>query len=129
MRKMAVLAAVVALAGAGGAAAATGPAGTFAATIQGSPLPRFDGVWTITLAAGGKYTIALGRQPLIRGTATFNGSRITFDRESGPAACLGAAARGVYSWRLTGKSLRFTRLADACLGRRVVLSYPFTRTG
>ena len=129
MQRIALVgAAVVALALAGASLAATTLTGTFTTRIVGGE-PRFDGVWTIKLSAGGKYTIALGKQTLITGTATFNGSKITFGHESGPAACTGAQATGVYGWRLTGKTLRVTRYSDQCQGRRVVLGYPFTRVG
>ena len=124
-----VVAAAVALALAGVALAAGMLTGTFTTRISGAPSAQLNGVWTIKLSAGGKYTIALGKQTLITGTATFNGSKITFGHESGPAACTGAQATGVYGWRLTGKTLRVTRYSDQCQGRRVVLGYPFTRVG
>jgi hypothetical protein len=127
-RILLVLAAVLVPAAAGASFAAAGFSGTFATRISGSPMPRFDGVWTMKLAPSGNYTIALGSQTLIRGSATVSGSKITFGRESGPAACTGAAATGVYSWHLSGKTLRFTRVADICLGRRVVLAHQFTKT-
>ena len=130
MRRFALaLASVLALAAASAALAAVTLTGTYTTTIKGATLKQFNGVWTVKLAAGGTYTISLGKQTLITGHATFSGHRITFQRETGPAACLGTTTKGVYTWSLVGKKLRFTRVSDACLGRSFVLSYVFARAG
>ena len=43
-----------------------------------------------------------------------------------PAAC---PHPGVYGRKRTGKTLKFTKVSDPCVGRAVVLDLPFTATG
>jgi hypothetical protein len=117
-----------ALALAGTALAAGGLTGTFTTTISGAPAAQFDGVWTMKIASSGRYSIAFGKHILISGQATQRPSTIVFGRETGPAACKGAQATGVYSWRAGGGRLTFTHLADKCPGRSFVLGHAFTRT-
>jgi hypothetical protein len=129
MKRIAIAcAAAAALAVGGASAAAGGLSGTFKTKIAGAPAAQFDGVWTITVARNGRYTIALGGKTLIAGAATVRASTIAFGRESGPAACTGAQGTGVYTWRRSGKTLRFTRTSDRCPGRAFVLAHVFTAT-
>jgi hypothetical protein len=128
MRRIALaLPIFLALAAASASLAAVTLTGTYTTTIKGAPLKQFNGVWTVKLAAGGKYSILLGTTTLISGQATFAGHQITFQRETGPAACLGTAAKGVYTWQLVGRTLRFTRVKDSCAGRRLVLGNVFSK--
>ena len=68
---------------------------------------------------GGKETIAKGSAVVVNGHYVVAGKRITFSRESGPAACTGP---GVYSWSLHGKTLTLKTVRDTCLGRTIILT-------
>jgi hypothetical protein len=125
-----VVAGAAALSLAGASTAAATLTGTFTTRITGAPSAQLNGVWTMKIATGGRYTIALGKRVLITGRATVKAPRITFGNEIGPAACKGAQATGVYNYFLMkGKVLRFEALSDSCPGRRFVLSHQFTRVG
>ena len=129
MKRLTIAYAVAAaLAFAGVSPAAGGLTGTFKTKIAGAPSAQFDGLWTMKIAASGRYSIALGKQILISGRATEKASTITFGHETGPAACKGAQATGLYRWQLHGARLTFTHVADRCPGRSFVLGHAFTKT-
>jgi hypothetical protein len=126
-RVVLLLIGAVALAGATAASAAHMPTGTFTTRIAGAPSPLLDGSWSLHFGAGRKYTISHAGRTAIVGRATFTSSTITFGHETGPLACTDGQARGVYRWRLSGRTLRFVRRSDACIGRRLVLAHAFSR--
>ena len=91
-----------------------------------SPVPSpIDGSWQTILAVtdqrvslllnSGAYTIARG-QNQASGVIAVLGNRIEFSQSS---VCSGT---GVYTWTLTGNSLRFVMLGDPCPGRSEVLA-------
>ena len=98
-------------------------AGKYTTSIK-SPA-QFKGTWVLTFAKGGTYTVDNG-QLLIRGRYSTNGSRITFGHETGDGAC---AKSGTYTWKKTGRTLKFTRVSESpvCRGRSGVLSHTFTQ--
>ena len=96
-------------------------AGTYTTTITGKGA-GFNGKWTISIAPSGRYGIYKSGKKIITGSAKTTGKRVTFADQLGPAACPGAQAIGVYTWKLAGKLLTLTPLSDACSGRRTVLS-------
>jgi len=79
----------------------------------------------LSFVKGGKYTITDNGAVVVRGHFTST-SRIYLSNETGPAACPQPA---VYSWKRTGKTLKFTKVSDPCVGRAAVLGLPFTATG
>jgi hypothetical protein len=89
---------------------------------------EFKGSWVLTIAKGGAYTIANNgpNQILIHGRYTATGSKITFGHETGNGAC---AKPGTYTWKKTGRTLKFTRMIDSplCKGRSGVLAHTFTQ--
>jgi hypothetical protein len=99
-------------------------AGKYATTIK-SPA-EFKGTWMLNLSKGGTYTVANNGQILVRGKYVVTGSKITFGHESGQGAC---PKTGKYTWKKSGKTLKFTRLSDApvCSGRSGVLARTFTQ--
>jgi hypothetical protein len=99
-------------------------AGKYATTIK-SPA-EFKGTWVLNLAKGGTYTVANNGQVFVRGKYSVTGSKITFGHESGPGAC---PKTGKYTWKKSGKTLKFTRISDApvCSGRSGVLAHTFTQ--
>ena len=86
---------------------------------------QFKGTWVLKFAKGGTYTVTNG-QVLIRGRYSTNGSRITFGHETGDGAC---AKSGTYTWKKTGRTLKFTRVSESpvCDGRSGVLAHTFTQ--
>jgi hypothetical protein len=86
---------------------------------------RLKGIWVLNFVKGGKYTITDNGAVVVRGHFTST-SRIYLSNETGPAAC---PQFGVYAWKRAGKTLTFTKVSDACVGRAVVLGLPFTATG
>ena len=95
-------------------------AGRYATTIT-SPA-AFKGTWVLNLAKGGTYTVATNDKIFIRGKYAVTGSKITFGRETGQGAC---PKTGTYTWRKSGKTLKFTRVSDSpvCSGRSGVLAH------
>ena len=86
---------------------------------------RLKGIWVLNFMQGGKYTITDNGVVVVRGHFTST-SRIYLSNETGPAAC---TQFGVYAWERAGKTLRFTKVSDPCVGRAAVLGHPFTATG
>jgi hypothetical protein len=88
--------------------------------------PEFKGTWVLKFAKGGTYTVANGGHILVRGKYSSTGAKITFSHETGDGACSKA---GRYSWKKSGKTLKFTRITDsaACAGRSGVLAQTFTQ--
>ena len=97
--------------------------GRYTTTIK-SPA-QFKGTWVLTFGKGGAYTVA-GNGLLIRGKYSTTGSKITFGHETGDGAC---AKSGTYTWKKTGKTLKFTRVSESplCNGRSGVLAHTFTQ--
>lgn len=123
-RLSALLAAlVVAIAMSSVALAAGGLPGTYTTTIT-SPA-QLKGKWTLTLAQGGSYAVAVNGQTLARGRYTATAKTITFDRERG-SGCTGA---GRYAWTRSGKTVTFVRKRESasCQARAAVLAHRFTR--
>jgi hypothetical protein len=99
-------------------------AGKYRTTIK-SPA-EFKGTWVLTLAKGGTYTVVHNGQILVRGKYSATRSRITFGHETGNGAC---AKSGIYTWKKTARTLKFTRVSDSplCSGRSGVLAHTFTQ--
>jgi hypothetical protein len=128
-----VLVAGAALVGSAAAATSASISGTYTTSVKGKTPSNLNGDWAIHITKSGQYQIAkrVGNtgQVLVAGHAKIQGSKITFQKETGPAACKGSQAVGRYGWSLKGKTLTFTRLADKCVGRRTVLGGKFTKVG
>ena len=108
LKQLALAASLVAMLALSSVALATGSlAGKYTTSIK-SPA-QFKGTWVLNLAKGGTYTVDNG-QLLIRGMYSTNGSRITLGHETGDGAC---AKSGTYTWKKTGKTLKFTRVSES----------------
>lgn len=104
-------------------AGGTLPLGKYTAHVK-TPA-RLKGVWVLNFVKGGKYVITDNGAVVVRGHFTST-SRVYLSNETGPAAC---PQLGVYAWKRTGKTLKFTKVSDPCAGRAAVLGLPFTATG
>lgn len=80
------------------------------------------GLWTVKFTAGAD-TVTLNGRPLIHGDYTISGSTITL-KSHGTGAC---TSPGKYTFTLSGKTLKFTKISDPCPGRPEVLAHPFTQ--
>jgi len=128
--RLIVLVAGLALVCSAAAAASNSIAGVYLTTVTGKTA-ALNGDWAIRIVATGEYEIQkrVGNrgQLLVIGHARFAGNRITFQKETGLAACKGSQAVGRYAWTLKGKTLTFQRLSDKCPGRRTLLGGAFTK--
>ena len=97
--------------------------GKYATTIK-SP-PDLKGTWVLKFQKGGIYTVALNGTVLTRGKYSATARRITL-REPAVNGCGG---RGKYTWRKSGKRLRFTRITESpkCAARAAVLAHTFSQ--
>jgi len=124
MKHLAIAASLVAALALSSVALAGGTLpGKYTTTIK-SPA-KLKGTWVLNLTKGGTYTVDNG-QLLVRGKYSTTGSKITFGHETGSGAC---AKSGTYTWKKTGKTLKFTRVHDSplCNGRSGVLAHTFTQ--
>jgi hypothetical protein len=98
----------------------------YGTAISGSKIVPLNAAWRMTIQ---RSTFALARNgsTAVAGSVRITGSRVTFHDLGGAFACRGAQAVGTYTWRLKGAKLTFTRVKDACAGRRAVLAHTFTR--
>jgi hypothetical protein len=99
------------------------PLGKYTANVK-TPA-ALKGTWVLNFMKGGKYVITDNGAVVVRGHFTST-SRIYLSKETGPAAC---PQLGVYGWKRTGKTLKFTKVSDPCSGRSSVLKLAFTATG
>jgi len=128
MRRIATVLVIIGLLAAlAGAASATPPrpAGKFRTVI--TKPANFVGPWWLTFGAHNAFAVYRGYVDAphlgVRGSVSYSGNQITFTDASGPAACTGAQATGVYSYTLPSKTtLRLTKIRDDCVGRRTVLA-------
>lgn len=108
-----------------GAAQAKSPlAGTYQVTIKGSAA-QLNGTWQISFAPSGAYVVVKApntKATLIGGSSSTSGATLTMTDKAGPAACTGKTATARYKWSLSGKSLKLTKVKDACAPRAVILA-------
>ena len=123
MKRLVLATSVVAILSAAPAQAGQRLTGRYKAKVTSSALHgEVRGTWILTFRHG--YFIAVrngrsfGREPF-----SVAGTRFTVK----PAgACPGS---GTYSFKLSGRKLKFRLLKDACTPRRILLSYTFTKIG
>jgi hypothetical protein len=120
-----------ALLAAGVASASSSIAGVYLTTVKGKTPANLNGDWAIRFEPTGKYEIQkrVGNygQLVVVGHAKIAGGTITFQKETGLAACTGSQAVGRYGWSLKGTTLRFVRYSDKCVGRRILLASKITK--
>jgi hypothetical protein len=122
MKRFVVGVAMVALlALSAGAFAAGGLSGKYQTKIASGPL---KGTVTLRFAKSGTYTVK-GAFGTITGKSTFSGSTVTFGAEHG-SSCTRA---GKYRFKLTGKTLKFRKVSDACSDRAGILARTFAKAG
>ena len=116
-----VVAAVVEMALSPGAPAASRLSGKYRGQITSGFL---KGTWTMTFNRSKLTYKVTGPFGSLTGHNKYNGSRITFYKESEGTICPGA---GVYRYRLTGRTLKFTKIREACNPRAIVTARPTYR--
>jgi hypothetical protein len=123
MKKGLLAAVFIAILALGGSAlGAMTLSGKYSATIKAPK--AIAGKWTIDFLKGGKYRVTDNGKLAVKGNSTITGHRLTVKDTGGPGKCKSA---GVYTFKLTGKTLTFTKVHDKCAGRVGVLKYPFTK--
>lgn len=104
------------------------PAGTYTTTITKRDLPKTmpaaeadstAGAWAITMDGADHFTVTFNGKQVVAGAFTTKGKRVTFDaNDTGVYACHMPAT---YTYAVVKSGLKFTRVADKCMGRSVVL--------
>jgi hypothetical protein len=88
------------------------PSGTYQATIKNPA--SLKGVWRIKFHAG-TDTDFLNANKVASGTYTISGTTITFAQAAGPpGAPETCRSPGKYTFRLPGKTLKFSKISDPC---------------
>jgi hypothetical protein len=120
----AVLAGLVAAGSAGAAGSALAPH-VYGVKISGASVPLFNATWLLGIARS-SFKLSRNGKVVVSGTAKISGNRITFRDSSGSLACKPSEGAGAYTWVRAGKKLTFTKVSDRCVGRRLILSVPYT---
>ena len=133
MKRLAVLAMLVPALVLVGVAQAKSPlSGVYQVTIKGSAA-QLNGTWRISFAPNGAYVVVKApntKTMLIGGSSSTSGATVKMTDKTGPAACTGNTATAKYKWSLSGKSLKLTKVKDACAPRAVILATaPLTKVG
>jgi hypothetical protein len=128
MKRIVLLCVVLAAALATAASAGRNVNGVYETKLSGLSPSLLNADWLLSIAQGRAFAIARNGKVVVGGKVKIKGSRLTFHDVVGPIACKGAQATGVYSFSLSGKTLRLKRVRDTCQGRILVLtSRPFTK--
>jgi hypothetical protein len=98
----------------------------YSTSIKSGAPAHFHGTWLLTIRQA-TFRVAQGSSLAVSGSVKIAGNRITFRDLGGPLACPGAQHTGVYTWRVVGSNLRMTAIKDLCVGRKTILTKPFTR--
>jgi len=108
------------------ALATTGPSGSYRATIK-QPA-NIEGVWTVKFASG-RDTEYLNGTQLASGACTISVATIKFAQPAVPkGATQTCRSAGEYSFVLTDKTLKLTKISDPCnTTRSEILSRQFTK--
>jgi hypothetical protein len=123
MKRLATLAAVLLALTVASVALGAGGLGKFKTKITGKGANTehgtLDGTWTIDLSSrtSGKLNLTWNGGAAGGGAYAISGSTITFTPKKN-GAC---ATKGKYTFKLTGKTLTFTKISDTCAKRSDVL--------
>ncbi len=92
---------------------------TLGAQSQTLPsMPLHYGALSATFATDGTFTLGGGGWPTLTGTWTAANGEAEFTVSKPPNGC---AEPGRYTFRVEGRSVRFSLVADACMPRRMML--------
>ena len=106
------IAATIAIASGAHSGTSRMPSGTYQATIKNPA--SLKGVWRIKFHAG-TDTDFLNANKVASGTYTISGTTITFAQAAGPpGAPETCRSPGKYTFRLPGKTLKFSKISDPC---------------
>ena len=126
MKRIALVAAVLAVLAGAASAGTPNVNGVYETKISGKSPAILNGTWLLSIAQSRAFAVARNGTTVIGGKVTIAGSRITFHDVAGPMACKSSQATGVYTWTLSGKTLKLKKVSDSCVGRATVLSSTFT---
>ncbi len=112
---------------AGSAAGAGSPLqGTYSTKLSGTPGALLNAAWNVQFKGDGHYVIYRAGKVVVAGASSAVGSgQVKLTDASGPTACPGTSAEGIYAWSFAKRSghtyLVFRAKRDVCVGRRAVL--------
>jgi hypothetical protein len=104
------------------------PHGTFTTTIARGEVPAdipdetasvLASAWEITFGDSAKLIVRKDGLEVVRGDYAATATSVVFSNDAGEYAC---GVNGTYAWKLDDKNLLFTKTADDCAGRAVVLT-------
>ena len=96
--------------------------GTYRATITGKPA-ALNGKWQLRFRPREVVHLVRNGHRVVVGRVTRIGThRLKFRDRSGSYACSATEGNGVYTYRVAGRRLTFTLVADKCVGRKLVLT-------
>ena len=78
--------------------------------------------FSIKFDDGGRATIMKDGELVVEGRYRVQEDALEVTDEKGPMACGGDQRTGKYKWKLEGKKLTFTKVADECEGRANALT-------
>ena len=109
-------------------ASSTALSGTYRATIAGKPA-ALNGKWQLRFRPRGVvHLVRNGRLVVVVRATRIGTHRLKLTDRSGSYACSAAEGNGVYTYRVAGRRLTFTLVADKCIGRKLVLTTkPFVK--
>src|SRR5262245_58014334 len=92
--------------------AADFPTGTFVATSSEGA------VWNITFwEKGQKFLVTRDGRDAVSGRYSVDKDVVEFSDDAGPNAAKGAERSGTYRFKVTGKTLKLTKIKDSNVGR------------
>jgi hypothetical protein len=96
--------------------------GTYRATIAGKPA-ALNGKWQLRFRPRGiVHLVRNGRLVVVVQATRIGTHRLQLRDRSGSYACTAAEGNGIYTYRVAGRRLTFTSVADKCVGRKLVLT-------
>jgi hypothetical protein len=103
------------------ALASGGLSGTYSTKIAKPAMIK--GTWKVRFAAG-VDTVYLNGKHEAGGTYRISGSTITFKKQQAASGC---HKPGKYSFTLSGRTLKFTKISDPCPNRPEILARTFSK--
>jgi len=121
LRPLLTVSAVALVAAACALGAASSLTGTFVTKIAGKSA-ALNGSWTLKLLPAAKFQTLRNGKVVVSGDFEAASGTLQFIDRTGPYACKGGSATGIYDYRLAGKSLILKPIAEFCAGRKTILT-------
>jgi hypothetical protein len=101
--------------------AASSLTGTFVTKIAGKSA-ALNGTWTLKLLPAGKFQTLRNGKVVVSGDFAAPSGTLQLIDKTGPYACKGGSATGIYDYKVAGKSLVLKPIAEFCVPRKTILT-------